>query len=167
MGERIEQLTADTTHIKAEKTLERPMNKPIKVKIRLDFRGTGKPGRFLFGGKSQEKSAEDIREQQVTLFRNVPVQGIYIEDIDVSIDVFTVFEDILNMEVAYAPVILTIQADSLEDVIQFITREEFRKIEIIEPRNFSLTKHDTERLFFRINQQLKGHIHNLERKYLK
>jgi len=149
------------------KPVEKLAEKPIKVKIRLDFKGTGKPGRFLFGGKSQEKSAEDAREQQVALFRNVPIQGIYIEDIDLSIDVFSVFDDILNTQVAYAPVTLTIRADALEDVIQFITREEFRKIEIIEPRNFSLTKQDTERLFFKIHHQLKRHINNLERKYLK
>ncbi len=153
-----------TEQLTAEKVTN---DKPIKVKIRLDFKGTGKPGRFLFGGKSQEKGAEDAREQQVALFRNVPMQGVYIEDIDISVDVFTVFDDVSSTEIAYAPVILTIQTDTLEDVIQFITRTEFRKIEIIEPRNFSLSKHNTEKLFFKINQQLKSHIDNLERKYLK
>jgi hypothetical protein len=151
-------------HSPAERTAPA---KPIKVKIRLDFKGTSKPGRFLFGGKSQEKSAEDNREQQVALFRNIPMQGIYIEDIDLSVDVFTVFDDVSNNEVAYAPVTLTICADTLEDVVQFITRKEFRKIEIIEPRNFSLSKHDTEKLFFQIHRQLKEHINNLERQYLK
>lgn len=150
-----------------EQVIAEKIDKPIKVKVRLDFKGTGKPGRFLFGGKSQEKSAEDTREQQVALFRNVPIQGIYIEDIDVSIDVFTVFDDALNGEVAYAPVILTIYADTLEDIIPFIAREEFRKIEILEPQNFSLSRQDTERLLFKIHQQFKRQINNLERKYLK
>lgn len=143
------------------------LDKPIKVKIRLDFRGNSKPGRFMFGGKSQEKSAEEAREQQVGLFRNIPMQGIYIEDIDLSMDVFTIFEDTINNEVAYAPVILTISSDTLEDVIPFIAREEFRKIEILEPKNLSLARQDTERLLFKVHQQLKRHINSLERKYLK
>lgn len=176
MDERFELLSAEKPYATTESSTENStednlekqgLDKPIKVKVRLDFRGTQKPGRFLFGGKSQEKSAEDNREQQVALFRNVPLQGIYIENIDPSIEIFSVYEDILNMEVAYAPVVLTIQADTLEDVIQFITREEFRKIEIIEPPNLALSKLETERIFFRIHQQLRIHIHNLERKYLK
>lgn len=143
------------------------MDKPLKVVIRLDFKATGKTGRFLFGGKSQEKTAEDIREQQVALFRNVPMQGVYIEHIDVSIDVFTVIDENLYEEVAYAPVVLTLRADTLEDLIPFVAREEFRKIEIIEPQNFSLSRHEVAKLFFKINQQLRALVSSMERKYLK
>jgi len=93
----------------------------IRVKVRLDFKGTGKPGRFLFGGKTTDKAAEEAREQQVSLLRNVPIQGIHIEDIDVGSDVYTVVDEINHPEVSYAPLVLTLNADSLESVIQFIT----------------------------------------------
>lgn len=146
---------------------ERAPEKPVKVRIRLDFKGSGRPGRLLFGGKSMEKSAEDAREQQVALFRNVPMQGIYIEDIDLSNDIFSVHDEAQGTDIAFAPVVLTVRADALEDIIPLITRRECRKIEVLEPEMFSLAKQDTERILFKIHRQLKMQIDNLERKYLK
>lgn len=137
----------------------------IKVKIRLDFKGVGKPGRFLFGGKPTEKAAEEAREQQVAMFRNVPLQGIHIEDIDMSTEVYTVYDDMNNTEVAFAPVILQISAETLEDIVKFIAREDFRKIEVISPQVLSLQKYEMERLMFRMAEEFKGFRAYLERKY--
>ncbi|NPV74367.1 MAG: hypothetical protein HPY89_11460 [Pelotomaculum sp.] len=135
------------------------------VKIRLDFKGTGKPGRFLFGGKPTDKAAEDAREQHVSVFRNVPIQGIQILDIDVSTDVYTVYDDLTNVDVAYAPLILTVKADGLEDIIRFITREDFRKIEILDPAFLTLSHLDVERLLFKVHEEMKEFRSRLERKY--
>ena len=88
----------------------------IKAKIRLDFKGKGKPGR-LFGSRSLEQGAEDAREHSVTLFRNVPLQGVQIDDIDVSGAVYTVVDELNNTETAYAPVVLQVSADSLEELL--------------------------------------------------
>ncbi len=140
-------------------------NRPIRVKVRLDFRGIGKAGRFLFGGKPSDKAAEDIREQQVGIFRNVPIQGIQVEDIDVSSEVYMVQDEINNAEVAYAPVLLLIRAETLEDVVRFIARDDFRKIEIIDPPNLSLTRYDVERLLFRVAEEMRTYRALLERKY--
>lgn len=137
----------------------------ILVKVRLDFKGTGKPGRFLFGGKATDKAAEEAREQQVAVFRNVPLQGIQIVDIDVSIDVYTVYDEVTNSETAYAPLVLTIKADSLENVIRFITREDFRKIEILDPAYLSMSHSDMERILFRVYEEMKEFRSRLERKY--
>jgi len=137
----------------------------ILVKIRLDFKGTGKPGRFLFGGKNVDKAAEESREQQLAVFRNVPMQGIQIIDIDVSTEVYTVYDDIANNEVAYAPLVLTIKADSLENIIRFITREDFRKIEVLDPASITLSHNDIERLLFRFYEEMKEFRYWLERKY--
>lgn len=137
----------------------------VLARIRLDYKGVGKPGKFLFGGRNTEKVAEDIREQQVAIFRNVPLQGVTIEDIDMSIDIYTVFDEIDNTEVAYAPLVLVISADTLQDVLRFVVREEFRKIEILEPSRVQMTKHDIERLFFRMAEEMKEYSHFLERKY--
>lgn len=140
-------------------------NKELKAKIRLDFKGQSRPGRFLFGGKPVYKVAEEIREQQVALFRNVPVQGVHIEDIDVSIEVYTVWDDVINNDVAYAPVILTVTVENMVDLLRFVAREEFRKIEILEPGYQHLTKFDMERLLFKIHEEFRSYINHLERKY--
>lgn len=137
----------------------------VLAKIRLDFKGVGKPGKLFFGGRNTEKVAEDIREQQVAVFRNVPIQGVTIEDIDMSIDVYTVFDDLDSTEVAYAPLVLVISADTLQDVLRFVVREEFRKIEILEPSRVQMNKNDIERLFFRMAEEMREYSLYLERKY--
>ncbi|MDD3652784.1 MAG: hypothetical protein PHO01_01170 [Desulfotomaculaceae bacterium] len=137
----------------------------ILVKVRLDIKGTGKPGRFLFGGKTLDKVAEESREQQLTVFRNVPMQGIHIIDIDCSTEIYTVNDDITNNEIAYAPLELTIKADNLENVIRFITREDFRKIEVLDPASITLNHNEIERLFFKIFEEIKEFRLWLERKY--
>lgn len=139
--------------------------KKLRVKIRLDFKGVGRPGRFLFKGRSADRSAEEIREQQVALFRNVPVQGIHIDEIDMSTEVYTVYDDTSAVEVAYAPLMLTISADSLGDLISFVAREDFRKIEVIEPSQLNLTRYDIERLLFGLYEEIKNFRQKLERKY--
>lgn len=137
----------------------------ILVKIRLDFKGTTKSGRFLFGGKNVDKAAEEYREQQLAVFRNVPMQGIQILDLDVSTEVYTVYDEITNSDVAYAPLVLTLKADSLENLIRFIAREDFRKIEVLDPASITLSHNEIERLLFRIFEEMKDFRLWLERKY--
>lgn len=137
----------------------------VRAEIRLDFKGISKPGRLFFGGKNTEKVAEEVREQQVAILRNVPIQGIQIEDIDMSIEVYTVYDDINRNEVAYAPVKLLVVADTLQEVLRFIARDDFQKIEILEPDNIALSKYEIERLLFRVSEEIKTHRIYLERKY--
>lgn len=144
---------------------EEVVRKKIRLRVRLDYKGVNRPGRFFFGGKSTDEVAEEIREQQVGLMRNIPMQGIAIEEVDMSADVYTVFDDVLNVQVAYAPVIFTLLADGLEDVLKFIVREEFRKIEFIEPDNMILARSDVERLLFKLGEEVKNYRLVLERKY--
>lgn len=137
----------------------------IRAKIRLDFKGVSRRGRFLLGTKPTDKVAEEIREQHVALLRNVPVQGIRIEDVDMGGQIYTVFDESINAEVAYAPVELTIVSDTLESVIRFISREEFRRIEIIAPSGLTLSKVEIERMMFRIHEEI-DHVRDwVERKY--
>ncbi|MFA7467958.1 MAG: hypothetical protein WCY82_06805 [Desulfotomaculaceae bacterium] len=140
-------------------------NSELKVKIRLDFKGQARPGRFLFGGKPVDKVAEEIREQQVALFRNVPVQGVHIEDIEMSADVYTVWDELNNSEAAFAPVLLTVTAENMVDLLSFVAREEFRKIEVIEPVHQYLTKYDMERLMFKMHEEFRNYSNRMERKY--
>lgn len=139
----------------------------LAVKIRLDFKGVNKPSRFLFGSKNTEKVAEEIREQRVAMLRNVPLQGITITDIDMSGDIYTVLDEKTGDEMAYAPVVLTVQADTIEDILKLTVKEEFRKIEILSPEQIVFSKLDLERILFKMNQQLTEYIANIERKYLQ
>jgi len=137
----------------------------IRAKIRLDFKGVEKPGRLLFGGQSAEKTAEELREKQVAIFRNVPIQGITIEDIDMSMEIYTVYDDIDNIELAFAPVILSVTATAPEDLIGFIVRDDFRKIEILEPDNLQFTKNEMERFLFKVSEEIRLNREQLRRKY--
>lgn len=139
----------------------------IRVRIRVDYRGESRSGRFFFGGKSKEQVAETMREQQVALLRNVPMQGILIEDVDLSIDVYAVSEanGRHTHEVAYAPIILTLRIENLDDVLPFLIKPEFRKIEFLSPETISLHRLDMERLLFRLSQTFQQEIRILEQKY--
>jgi hypothetical protein len=141
----------------------------IRVKIRLDYRGEAKNGRFFFGSKSREEMAETMREHQVALLRNVPFQGISIEDVDLSLDVYTVLEGDgrRHNEVAYAPIILTLRVENLDDLLPLIIKPEFRKIEFLSPETISLHRLDLERLLFRISQSFVQELKALEQKYLR
>ncbi|MFZ5647743.1 MAG: hypothetical protein ACOY30_09025 [Bacillota bacterium] len=140
-------------------------DRTIRAKIRIDFRGNAKPGRFFFGGKSVEKMAEEAREQNVAVLRNIPIQGITILDIDIGTEVYTYYDEISNTETAYAPVILDVAADSVEDLMKLLAREDFRKIDIISPPVINMERFEVERLLFRVAEEIKNFRSLMERKY--
>ncbi len=142
-----------------------PAEGTVRARIRLDFRGTAKPGKIFFRGKSVEKIAEEIREQNVAAFRNIPLQGIRILDIDIGTEVYTVFDEFSNNENAYAPIVLDVAADSLEDLVKLVARDDFRKIEVLSPGSVTLSRIDLERTMFRVAEELKHCRMQLERKY--
>lgn len=137
----------------------------IRARVRLDFKGVSRPGRLFFGSKPTEKVAEENREQQIALFRNVPIQGVRIEDISLAGETYVVFDDEAGSEVAYAPAEITLVVDSFENLIRFVARDDFRRIEILEPGNMLLNRLEIERLLFRINEEVKSVLLWFERKY--
>jgi len=135
----------------------------VKVRIRMDFRSQVK--KKLLGSNNLIKAAEDTREQQVALLRNVPFQGIKVEDIDVAMEIYVVYDENIGEDVAYAPILLILEADSFDDVVRFIMRDEFRKVEIIEPQEIFMSKQDAERLLFKINTELRSYRNDLDKRY--
>ncbi|KUO50497.1 MAG: hypothetical protein APF76_07535 [Desulfitibacter sp. BRH_c19] len=135
----------------------------LKVRIRLDFKSEVKSK--LFANKNLIKAAEEAREQHVALLRNVPFQGVKIDDLDLGMEIYVVFDETLGEDVAYAPVFLNLEADSFEDIVRFVMRDEFRKIEIIEPQEIFMSKQDAERLLFKANAELKSYRNALDKKY--
>lgn len=131
----------------------------IRLKVRLDFKGEYKPGRFLFGGKSIEQVAQEFREEQITLLKNIPIQGISFIECDISPEPYIINDESTGEKVAYAPAEITLSADSVEDIICFVMREEFRKLEILEPSQMLITSIDLERILFKMNEELKNNFH--------
>ncbi|AFM40780.1 hypothetical protein Desaci_1793 [Desulfosporosinus acidiphilus SJ4] len=140
----------------------------VRVRIRLDFKGEARSGRFLFGSRSKEQVAEATREQQVAVLRNVPLQGIMIEDVDLSLDVYTVSQGSgrRTQDFAYAPIILTLRVENLDDLLPLLIKPEFRKIEFLSPENITLHRLDMERLLFRLSQSFQQEVKLIEQKYL-
>lgn len=137
----------------------------IRAKIRIDFKGSAKPGKFFFGGKSVEKIAEEAREQNVAVLRNIPIQGITILDIDIGTEVYTFYDEMTNTESAFAPVVLDVAADSVEDLLKLVAREDFRKIDIISPQVINMERFETEKLLFKVAEEIKNYRSLLERKF--
>ena len=135
----------------------------IRLRIRFDYKAE-RVAKLLFGGKSPDKLAEEIREQKAALLRNVPIKGIVIEDIDTGIEVYKVYDENTGREVAYAPLELVITADTIEDVVHFVMCQEFRKIEMLEPKQLVLNKKDIERILYKMNEELHHFSEVLERK---
>lgn len=136
----------------------------ITFKVRFDFKGEYRPGRFLFGGKSVEQVAQETREEQIALLKNIPVQGVSFIDYDISSEPYVIYDEALGEKVAYAPCEITLHADSVEDIVRFVMREEFRKLEILEPSQMFLTNNDLERILFRMNEELRSQLLLLSRK---
>lgn len=136
----------------------------LKARVRLDFRTPFRKGRLFFGSATLDKQAEELRDQQVALLRNVPIQGLHIEDIDLGADIYSLIDEVSGREVAFAPVILTVRADALEDLLRFTMREEFRKIELLEPDQLLLGRFDLERFIYRVNEEQRKIQQLLERR---
>ncbi len=135
---------------------------PIKVKIRFDYVGRAKSGK-LFSKNNVEQLADNTRQQKVAKMRNVPMQGVRIDDIDMSQDIYTLVDDITGKNVAYAPVVITFEADKMDEIIKFIVMEEFRTIDIIEPTELLLAKGEIEKLLFVVSQELSDYREGLMR----
>jgi len=135
----------------------------LRVKIRMDFKSQVE--NKLFGSKNLIKAAEEAREQQVALLRNIPFQGIRVENIDLAMEIYMVYDENAGENVAYAPIVLTLEVDTFEDIIRFIMRDDFRKVEIVEPQEIFMSKQDAERLLFKINTELRNYRNDLDKRY--
>lgn len=135
----------------------------LKMRVRFDFVGRGRSGRF-FGGKSDEEQAEELRQHKVSLIRNVPLQGISIDEIDMSHEIYSVYDDITGKSLAFAPVSISFTAVSMEDAIKFTMKEEFRTLEVLEPEEINLSKIEIERLMYKICEELLEYKDYLEKK---
>lgn len=126
----------------------------LRMRVRFDFMGKNKSGRLLWGAKNPEQSAEELRQHKASLLRNIPVQGVHIEDIDMSQEVYSIYDEITGKQICFAPVFITFTANSLEDAIRLTMKEEFRTVELLEPEQMTLSRSEIEKLLLRISEEL-------------
>jgi hypothetical protein len=136
----------------------------LRFKMRLDFVAESKSARLFFGNKGSVEQAEELREQKVSLLRNIPVQGIIIEQIDMDHEIYTIIDEYSNKLSYYAPVYILFSADSLENALRFTMKEEFRTIEMLDPEQITLSQMETVRLVKNVNDELLNFKRVLERR---
>lgn len=143
---------------------EEKADKGLRFKVRFDYRGEGKPGKLFWGGRDGEQVAEEIREQKAILLRNIPVQGVRIEEINANGEIYVIRDEGSGREVAYAPIEFVLEADSVEDIISFLLREEFRKVEVVTPAEVTLRKYEVERIIYKMNEEFQAYRLYLEKR---
>jgi hypothetical protein len=135
----------------------------LKMRIRFDYCGVGRPGRVFSKGRESEEVAEEIREQRAILLRNLPIQGAHVEEINTNGEIYLLRDD-SGDELAYAPIEVVLTADTIEDVLPFLLRDEFRKVEVLEPQEVTLDKNAVERIIYKMNEELRNYRLFLEKR---
>lgn len=130
----------------------------VKAKIRLDFKAEDGGRKFFWKRPNLQELAKTLRSKQVSLLRNLPFQGLNVEELNEDREVYLIPDVVNHREIAYAPLELTVDADSIEDLMQFTLREEFRKIKILAPSEISLSNGEVERLLFKVNEEYREEI---------
>jgi len=139
------------------------MDRQYKFKIRLDYM-SAKPNKGFFSGKSVEDLAEELRQNKVASLRNVPIQGVIVEDIDMSQEVYILYDEVTSRKQAYAPVTILLSADSVEDILPLVMLDEFRTVQVLEPKIWNLNHLHIEKILFKINEELMEYRKIIERK---
>lgn len=130
----------------------------MKAKIRFDYKAEPASSRkFFWQRKDIRQQAQEIRAKNVSLLQNLPFQGLMVEKLDLEHEVYVVADD-QDQEVAYAPVEMVVEADSIADLMPLTLREEFRKIKVLEPGALSLSSTDVERFLFRVSEEFRSEI---------
>ena len=77
---------------------------------------------------------------------------------------YTILDEETGNQAAYAPLEILVQADRIEDIMEFIMRPEFRRIEVLQPQEILLTDQDIERMLYKVNEELHNFTQILERR---
>jgi hypothetical protein len=130
---------------------------PVKAKIRFDFKAETGKRRFFWQRRDLNQAAREIRAQKVSLLKSLPFQGLSMAEFDLGHEVYLVQNDEAKA-IAYAPVEMLVEADSIEDLMQLTLRTEFRKIKVLEPEKLLLSTNEMERFLFKVNEEFRSEI---------
>ncbi|HOP75455.1 MAG TPA: hypothetical protein PLC07_10465 [Bacillota bacterium] len=130
----------------------------LRAKLRFDYKAENRSKRFFWRKRDLKEVAREIRDQKISLLRNLPFQGIQVAELNADQEVYLIPGDETTPETAYAPVELVVEADSLEDLMQLTLNEDFRKIKVLEPDKLQLSPNEMERFLFRVNEEYRNEL---------
>lgn len=90
-------------------------------------------------------------------------QGLHVDEVDDASQPYLLHDSYTGKEVAYASAYAVVQADSIEDLLDLVLRDEFRVIEVISPGQISLTQRELGRLLAQANNRMRGIARTLAR----
>lgn len=135
----------------------------LHFRVRFEFKVVAGPFRLFAKREDLKEKAAANRRKKVKILQQVPVKGINILEIDPHHTVYLNEEE--GRKVAYAPVEVIFEADSLEDAIPFLMSKDFSNVELMYPDHVALSPQEFEQLIEKMNNKLKEYRACLEIRY--
>jgi uncharacterized membrane protein len=135
----------------------------LHFRMRLEYKATARPFRLFRKGKDLKEEAATLRRKRVPVLQQVPIQGIDILEIDTHHTVYIKDED--GRKAAYAPVEILFEAESLDDAIPFLVSNEFCNVELMYPKQVTLSPQEFKQIIEKANNELRNYRACLEIRY--
>ena len=110
--------------------------------------------------KDLKQEAAAIRRKKADALQQIPKKGIDILEVDPNYTVYLKEEE--GQMIAYAPVEVLFDAESLEDAVPFLMSGDFRNVELMYPEHVALSPREFERFIEKVNDELKNYRACLE-----
>lgn len=140
-----------------------PGTQKLHFRVRFEYRAAARPFRLFAKRRDLKQEAATIRRRKVNILQQVPVKGIDILEIDPNHTIYLKEEE--GRKVAYAPVEIFFEAESLEDAIPFLMSKDFSNVELMYPDHVALSPREFERVIEKVNNELEDYCACLEIRY--
>jgi len=140
-----------------------PGAQKLHFRVRFAYKVSAGRFRILTKRKDIKKESAAKRRKKVNILQQVPVKGIDILEIDPNHTVCLKEEE--GRGVAYAPVEVLFEADSLEDAIPFLMSKDFSNVELLYPEQVALSTQALERVIEKMQDELEGYRSRLKIRY--
>jgi len=132
----------------------------LHFRVRFEYRFIDRSFRLFRKLKDLKQEAAAIRRKKADALQQAPKKGIDILEVDPNYTVYLKEEE--GQMIAYAPVEVLFDAESLEDAVSFLMSEDFVNVELIFPDHIALSPREFERFIEKINDELKNYRTCLE-----
>lgn len=132
----------------------------LHFRVRFEYRFIDRSFRLFRKLKDLKQEAAAIRRKKADALQQAPKKGIDILEVDPNYTVYLKEEE--GQMIAYAPVEVLFDAESLEDAVSFLMSEDFVNVELIFPDHVALSPREFERFIEKINDELKNYRTCLE-----
>lgn len=88
---------------------------------------------------------------------------MHVDEVDDASQPYLFYDSYTGKQVAYASAYAVVQADSPEDLLDLVLRDEFRVIEVMSPEEIRLTPRELGRLLAQANNRMRSIARTLAR----